>query len=78
MTVSKVFFKSLKPMTGYYDKNLTKKAAEIEAGEELQLLQCKLVEGDANAFKYMGKVALYVSAQDAEQFVFSKIEEEEI
>jgi hypothetical protein len=78
MTVSKVFFKSLIPMIGYYDKNLTKKAAEIEAGDELQLLQCKLVEGDANAFKYMGELSLYVSAEDAEQFVFSKIEEEEV
>ena len=78
MTISKVFFKALKPMIGYYDKHLTKKAAEIKAGDELQLLQCKLVEGDSNAFKYMSEMALYVSAEDAEQFIFSKIEEEDI
>lgn len=76
MTVTKVFFKALKNMIGYYDKSLTKKAAEIEAGDELQLLQCKLVEDEATAFKYMGEVALYVSAEDATEFVFSKIENE--
>ena len=74
MQVTKVFFKALKPMIGFYDKALTKQAAEIEAGDELQLLQSQLIEGDASSFKYMGELALYVSAEDAKEFVFSKIE----
>ncbi len=75
MQVTKVFFKALKSMIGYYDKALTKQAAEIEAGDELQLLQCQLIEGDANAFKYM-EIPMYISADDAKEFVFSKIENE--
>jgi len=41
-------------------------------------LQCQLVEGEANAFKYMGQIPLYISAEDATEFVFSKIEHDDI
>ena len=76
MNVTKVFFKSNNSMIGYSDRALTKKCAEIEQGDTLELLQCKIMTDEPTAFRYMEAVELYISSDDAKDVYFFEIKNE--
>jgi hypothetical protein len=54
MNITKVFFKSNNSMIGYSDRALTKKCAEIEQGDTLELLQCKIMTERADGIQVYG------------------------
>ena len=76
MNVTKVFFKSNNSIIGYSDRALTKNCAEIEQGDTLELLQCKIMTDEPTAFRYMEAVELYISSDDAKDVYFFEIKNE--
>jgi len=59
---------------GYYDKEMSSKAADIEKGDKLVLMQCEFNPDEVNAFKYMDAIILYLNGSDVEFVTKKEIE----
>ena len=63
MQVTIPIYYATKKTTGFYDAAMTDKAAEIDHGDTLVLMACKIKDGP-NPFKYMDAMVVYVDSAD--------------